>query len=51
MDAKAIEIAQILDNNIHKKAIVIRSQFLNSNQEHLVREFIHSMNSKDKVLR
>ena len=51
MDVKVTEIAQILDNNIHNKRIVIKSQFLTSNQERFIREFIHSVNIKDKVLR
>lgn len=51
MDVKAIKIAQILDSHIHKKGIVLKSQFLTSNQERFIREFIHSVNIKDKVLR
>lgn len=51
MDARAKEIAKIIDKNIHKKRINVHSKYLNSDQEFLIREFICSVNQKEKFLR
>jgi hypothetical protein len=51
MNKKTKEIARILDENIHKKRIKIRSELLASDQLEYLKEFIISIHKKEKYLR
>ena len=51
MNKKTREIARILDENIHKKRIKIRSELLTTDQLEYLKEFIKSFHKKEKFLR
>jgi hypothetical protein len=47
MNKKTRDIARIIDENIHKKRIKIRSDLLTSNQLEYLKEFIKSFHKKE----
>jgi len=50
MNKKTREIARIIDENIHKKRIKIRSDLLTSDQLEYLKEFIKSFHKKENFL-